>query len=117
MNDIAFFALQRAFRYASRSMRILVLQGAQDQAESNAPLAAAAKELGVELAISRAADEPGVRAAVAQNIGRVQGVLISAALCRPPYALHDALRTMHVPVVEILRSNTLALRSMVEMLR
>lgn len=98
-------------------MRILVLHGPQDQAESNGPLAAAAKELGVELAISRAVDEPGVRAAVAQHIGRVQGVLISPALCRPPWTLQDALKTMRVPVVEIQRSNALALRSMVEMLR
>ena len=98
-------------------MRILVLQGAQDQPERPEPLAAAARELGVELAISRVDDEPAVRAAVAQHIGRVQGVLISARLCRPPYALQDALKTMSVPVVEIVRSDAVALRSMVEMLR
>lgn len=98
-------------------MRILVLQGAQDQPEPLEPLAAAARELGVELAISRADDEPAVRAAVAQHIGRVQGVLISATLCRAPWSLQDALKTMHVPVVEVVRSNAIALRSMVEMLR
>lgn len=97
-------------------MRILVLQGAQET-ESHAPLAAAAKALGVELAVSRAADEPGVRAAVAQHIGRVQGVLISATLCRAPWSLQDALAAMRVPVVEVVRSNDVALRSMVEMLR
>jgi len=98
-------------------MRILVLQGAQDQPEPPEPLAAAARELGVELAISRAADEPAARAAVAQHIGRVQGVLISATLCRPPWSLQDALKTMQVPVVEAVRSNAIALRSIVEMLR
>ena len=102
------------------AMRILVLHGSSDQPESNDRLTAAARELGVELAISRADDEPGLRAAVEEHIDRVQGVLIGSALCRETHALRGALKAIRVPVVEVLRSRpayTVALRSMVEMLR
>jgi 3-dehydroquinate dehydratase len=101
-------------------MRILVLHGPSDSPESNDRLEAAAKQLGVELAISRAGDEPGLRAALEEHIASVQGVLIGPALCRETRLLHGALKAIRVPVVEVLRSRpayTVALRSMVEMLR
>ena len=98
-------------------MRILVLQGPLDHPETNGRLEAAARELGVELAISRADDEGALVAAIEANAGRVQGVLISPTLSQEPHALHDALKTMRVPVVEVLRPYAVALRSMVEMLR
>ena len=71
----------------------------------------------MELAISRADDEDALVAAVEANTDRVQGVLISPTLSQQPHALHDALKTMRVPVVEVLRPYAVALRSMVEMLR
>lgn len=99
-------------------MRILVLHGPLDQPEPNDRLDAAARELGVELAISRADDEHALVAAIEANVDRVQGVLISRTLSRQPQGLHDALKSMRVPVVEVLQSqHAIALRSMVEMLR
>jgi 3-dehydroquinate dehydratase len=101
-------------------MRILVLHGPSDPPESNERLEVVAKQLGIELAISRADDEPGLRAALDQHIDGIQGVVIGAALCRETYALRDAFKAVHVPVVEVLRSRpayTVALRLMVEMLR
>ena len=71
----------------------------------------------MELAISRADDEGALVAAIEANADRVQGVLISPTLSQEPHALHDALKTMRVPVVEVLRPYAVALRSMVEMLR
>ncbi len=101
-------------------MRILVLHGPSDPPESNDRLELAARQLGVDLAISRADDEPALRAALDEHIESVQGVLIGAALCRETHALRGALKAIRVPVVEVLRSRpayTVALRSMVEMLR
>lgn len=95
-------------------MRILVLHGSLDHPETKGRLEAAARELGVELAISRADDEDALVAAVEANADRVQGVLISPTLSRQP---HGALDAMRVPVVELLRPYAIALRSMVEMLR
>lgn len=92
-------------------MRILVLHGPTEQIKD--PLEAAARELGVELAITRADDEHALAAAIATDGARVQGVLISPALSQP----HEALEAMRVPVVEVPRSYVAALRSMVEMLR
>jgi len=84
-----------------------------DHPETNGRLEAAARELGVELAISRADDEDALVAAVEANTDRVQGVLISPTLSQQT----DALKAMRVPVVEVLRPYAIALRSMVEMLR
>lgn len=95
-------------------MRILVLHGALDKPEANDRLDAAAKELGVELAISRADDDQALAAAIEADRDRIQGVLLGPALSRQP---HEALKTMRVPVVEVPRSYAVALRSMVEMLR
>ena len=95
-------------------MRILVLHGASDPPQTSERLEAAARELGVELAIRRADDEHAFAAAIETDGDRVQGVLISPALSRRP---HEALKAIRVPVVEVPRSYAVALRSMVEMLR
>jgi 3-dehydroquinate dehydratase len=95
-------------------MRILVLHGPSDPPQTGDRLEAAARELGVELAIRRADDEQALAAAIEIDGNRVQGVLISPGLSRRP---HDALNAMRVPVVEVPRSYAVALRSMVEMLR
>jgi len=82
------------------------IYGALDLAEINRRLHALAAELGVELEIIQSNHEGLLLDTLQQGIGRVDGCLLNAgAFTHSSLALHDCLKALPYPVVEVHLSN------------